>query len=393
MSEIILSKEQEAAKSKILDSLIAKRDTEAILVGYAGTGKTTLIKSIIKDLKASRRGVVLLTPTAKAGIVLSGKTNYKVSTIHSAIYGGPEIDPKTGKMVFKNPKNYCSPNDVVIVDEASMVGRKVYNDLKNKTAWGAGLLFVADGFQLQPVGDRVGPDLTHPTARLRNVHRQSESSFVLKYATAIRNNTENEFYKSYDFSDSTLRKYKASRAIDWMEQSYSRGSDHIMMCFTNATRNNLNKEMRDLLGLAGSALSIGEKVVVKSNNRNVGLCNGEVLTISDLTFSMWKGEPVYSVEFEESKVLCRILGSSIGSTSSEFWDWKKKERVSPKSNWLHVDYGYALTVHSAQGSQWENIGFAWDEAFKRSRKRDRLDSRRMLYTAITRASKRAAIFG
>ena len=200
---IQLSPDQTVAVSALLTQL--KQRKEAILVGAAGTGKTTTLEAFLAEwAKPENRppGIgaepVCVCPTWKAALRFTQVTGHESRSIHSLIYGAP--DEKKGErgrreLVFDTLRdNPDVKNSLVVIDEASMVGEKTYSDL---TAWAKThrclLLFVGDREQLEPVNSAWGVDFANPTAALTQVHRQADGSHLLDFVTRIREGTAHQF--------------------------------------------------------------------------------------------------------------------------------------------------------------------------------------------------------
>lgn len=386
-----LSEDQSAALATVLEA-IQSGAKEAALVGPAGSGKTTLTKEIINLCGMQ---CVLGTPTGKAALVLREKSGREVSTIHRLLYGGAVLDRQTKQLSFRKPGPPCPPHSLLLIDESSMVGKRLYSDLMPHIPKSAQVLWVGDREQLEPVKDTWGPDLKNPTAALTKVHRQAELSPIIRYATAIREGSGSAWESAYDNSEENLQVYNGIEdSIAWLVDARRHNEDATLLAYTHRTRRRINQVVREELGLLREDLPIseGEKLVVRSNNQALGLMNGEVVTVHSVKMSDNDTLAVELEELPEVEVLIQI--SLIESDPADFRIWKTDSPLpkSKKDRHLHVHYGQCLTVHSSQGSQWKKVGYVYDGAYRRMRNEDPEGARRFLYTAVTRASEQLALF-
>jgi hypothetical protein len=309
---------------------------------------------------------------------------------------GPfEITSKEAETKWKNQANvfdievdgnhnYFGGNILV---SNSMVGKRLYDDLVAAAGTTASLLFVGDREQVEPVADLLGPDLDNPTAELTTVHRQALESPILLVATEVRSGQR--MRQGIVGNQYERRRGSAIEASEWICERLRDNRDAVVLCATNTVRRAVNKLSRQELGFAAS-ICPGEQLVVGLNNRDMGKMNGEILRVEAVS-------PVVDEEGEESG-LYRVFadgevyfvhGPSIGE---EVMDFKKAQRsrvglLRNTTQWLHVDYGYALTVHRGQGSEWAEVCFLVDNKLKFRAGLDPTHVRRLAYTAITRAKK------
>ena len=375
-----LSPDQDQARQTILTALSAGQQV-SVLVGPAGSGKTTLLRALLADLT---REVSLLCPTGKAAARLSEVTGKRARTVHRALYGRvQEVSTDRGKtrLVFDGKQAPCPPGGLVICDEASMVDTRLHTDLLDHLPPGAQLLYVGDREQLPPVEGTWGPDLTAPTAALQTIHRQAEQSPILSLATAIREG------RRWDAWQPGVCERGGGDPVAWLCDRLA--EDATLITTTNQRRRALNTAVRARLAHTGPLVA-GERIVCLRNNIDVGLMNGEVrrvVSASKAHGPSWlQRAELWEVVLDSGeKVLVNI--DLIGQPVSAFAAWKKKHRGAGMARLIHVDYGYCLTVHKAQGSQWRQVGFVSCPVFRRMR-----DRRRLAYTAVTRASEVLRIF-
>ena len=388
-----LSDDQKQAMETVMDCVDKQRVTT--LSGPAGSGKSTLTKEIIE---LSERHVVLGAPTGKASVVLREKSGFPAATIHGLLYGGAFYDKDTKRLIFTRPDAPCTDHDLLMLDEGSMIGRKLWVELMEHVPGGARVLVIGDKYQLPPVNETWGPELDGADAHLTKVHRQAEQSQIIQYATAIREGRGERWQaESYDDSDPNFQVYgDIDSAVEWLVDARQKDEDATLITYTHKIRSQINQAVRERLGLFDPKVPFvtGDKLVVRSNNHSIGLMNGEVVTVVD---SEEVGPGKYTLILEERQdfELLTLL-SHLEQPADVFQSWKSGNgRKLPKELrdlYLHVHYGQCLTVHSSQGGQWKKSGFLMDAAYRRMSREDSAMGRRFLYTAITRAAENLAVF-
>lgn len=386
-----LSEDQAEAITTVLKNIETAQ--ESTLVGPAGSGKSTLTKELVE---LCGRNCVLAAPTGKAALVLRDKSGRDAVTIHRRLYGGAHFDKVSKRLLFHKPDAPCGVDDLFLVDESSMVGTKIYNDVMAHLPSTARILWVGDREQLPPVKDTWGPRLETPTAALTKVHRQAELSQIIRYATAVREGRGDAWEQSdYDDSDPNLAVYDdVESAIEWLVDAREKNEDATLITYTHKIRERVNYSVRERLGLlSDNDFSKGDKLVVRSNNHALGLMNGEVITVESLGDAIYRGKKMHAVTFEElPDIEILIKPDHIETDAKIFQEWKQEQPRHERDRFLHVHYGQCLTVHSSQGSQWKKVGFIADNAYRRMKREDPEMGRRFLYTAITRAETQLAIF-
>lgn len=342
-----LSDEQEEALRQIT---AWDRRSDFTLGGFAGTGKTTLIRELCGGY-----GVTVTAFTGKACHVLR-KKGIPAKTLHSLLYH-VEQDLK-GKPVFY-PRDVLADPDtsLFVVDESSMVSKSLYEDLKS---FGVPCLFVGDPGQLEPVGDAPylmgAPDYT-----LKTIHRQAAENPILRFATHVRMGGSVQAMHSHD-ERLVLDRIPSINA-------YAGGVDQVI-CATNKTRHKLNEGFRK--GREG-LMTVGEKLICLRNNRWLGVFNGMMFTVVELlgeTDEKW----YCTVRDEEAERELAIWKLPFMKPGTEL-----AEDVPPET--AYCDYGYAITAHKAQGSEWDSV-LVVDEPVRM------FNMTRWRYTAITRAAQR-----
>jgi len=338
-----LNAEQQAAVAQVLAWAESSNPNRFVLAGLAGTGKTTIVKHLLETRKDLFRAV--LAPTGKAAYVLQQK-GVAATTIHRFCYTlagesakGPEFD-------FVG---ILKGRGVIVVDEASMIDSRVLGDLLHS---GARFLLVGDHGQLPPVGHDPGIMRT-PNVRLETICRQAQGDPILTLAHAVRKGAH-----PHSFLGQGIVK-RAEEHEDGPESA-------TVLVGSNEARCNLNRQMRQTCALDQGI----EKVLVLRNDYGQELFNGQVLDV-EVRERDDHGHPVSGI-YDGHRIW--------------FWDqgWLQPkpdfQDFDRGSGLIAADYGYALTVHKAQGSEWDRVEVLEDCT-------PGGDANRWRYTAITRAKK------
>lgn len=381
-----------ADQKKALDRLLVWQENPQngfiTLGGYAGTGKTTLIGVYRKALHHNKPKlrVAFASFTGRAARVLKKSlldqeallSQDFVGTIHSLIYS-PTIDKK-GQIVGweRRPKIKF---DLIIIDEASMVDEEIWQDL---LSYQIPIIAVGDHGQLPPIRGHFNL-MNKPDLRLENIHRQAQNNPIIKVATIARRHGA---IPALEFSPQVLKIKKTSdeaaeRVADWLAD-YQPGA--LILCGYNNTRIRLNAQIRKNLGFDFPLPQSGDRVICLKNNHQVGIYNGMLGTID---FIDKKNEDWYFAEInlDEEKNLYGGLISTKQFNSKETLNFANQGTRLIKGDLF--DFGYALTVHKAQGTQGKKV-ILFEERFPQSSDDD---WRRWLYTAVTRAEEELYIIG
>jgi exodeoxyribonuclease-5 len=367
---IALDETQKQAYEKIIDWVknptIEKKTLT--LGGFAGTGKSTLIKHVESYLKAIGLTHAVVALTGKAVSVLCSKGIKEARTCHSLIYTLDEKAKVNGKLKFQ--KKQRIDERLLIVDEASMIDSSIDDDLNSYPQ--LRILYVGDHGQLEPIGEN--PNLMkNPDLRLEVPHRQALSSNILQFAHAIRENKPIRYGKCPGVEVATPQRFWDVFADpQW---------DQIIVGF-NKTRHWVNKRIRENRGHFGRTPDPGEKVIILNNNSELGLFNGMILTV-DEAYRDGNGfiianlsDPSKTSKISKWRKVATIE-DQYGNNKLDLKGWVANAVINQGA--MLVDYAYSITCHKAQGSQWDNV-LVMEEVHP-----DWTPSR-WSYTAITRAA-------
>ena len=345
------------------------------LFGYAGTGKTTLARHLAEDVDGD---VLFAAFTGKAALVLRSRGAKGASTIHSLIYRprGEEMveDEDTGKssmtpMFTLNRQSPVSKAALIIIDECSMVDEALGKDL---LSFGTPVLVLGDPGQLPPISGGGFFTEHEPDFMLEAIHRQARDNPIIDLAQLAREGREIPYGS-----------YAESRVIPRadVDQHEVLAADQVLVG-TNKTRRRYNQRLRDLKEFQGPLPASGDKLVALRNDPAKGLLNGSLWQVvsapnsSKAFMNLLIRSEDDGMERQSAKI--KVLKAAFEDPEAEL-PWQMKRRYDD------FDYGYALTVHKSQGSQWDNT-YLFNESWA-----FREHSSRWLYTAITRSAERLTI--
>ena len=424
-----------------------------VLKGYAGTGKTTLIASIVKNLRYANHKSVLLAPTGRAAKVLSNYAKKQAFTIHKRIYF--PRSGKDGKVGFVLQPNKFS-NTLFVIDEASMIGDastqsklfesgSLLQDLISFVDAGTNcrLMFVGDTAQLPPVKLTVSPALNSDLLAfdfnkdvsevvLSEVVRQSEGSGILHNATALREQLQIEIFDDFCFNlkpfNDVIRLIDGHEIQEAIESSYrNNGKEETVILVRSNKRANLyNQQIRSQILFNEHELSVGDFLMVVKNNyywleasSTPGfIANGDIVEVLEIqAFKELYGFRFAEVHvqmvdypnepsFDTVLILDTLTSESpalLYEDSNKLYLEVQKDYAHLKSkyqrfrevkdnaffNALQVKFSYAITCHKSQGGQWSNV-FVEQPYLPDGPDKDYF---RWLYTAITRATQKLYLIG
>lgn len=373
------------------------------LEGYAGTGKTTIAREVLEFVGGS---ALCAAFTGKAASVMADKGLIPSSTIHRLIYDPihnqeelkqkllalkeelatlekvaepdrgtlqraeavrrqlreTEAHARQPRFILKEISDVSSAR-LVIIDEHSMVNEEMGRDL---LSFGVPVLAIGDPGQLPPVKGTGFFSQGRPDVLLTEVHRQAADSAIIHLATLARQG-----------KPLPLGKYDGADVVRYVNAERATAADQIL-CGTNAKRRAINARHRQLGGHDGSPMPLaGERLCCLANDRDLGLMNGTLWTVTE--DAIW--EP------GDDTVYLRIRPDSGGddmgvpAEAAIFLDEDQRPVFCRNQQFT---YGYCLTVHKSQGSQWDDIVLFNDWPSRQS-------YNEWLYTGITRAAKNLTI--
>ena len=369
--KMILSNEQEKAIKIASDNFKHGVDITTI-AGYAGSGKTTLISYFIEqnDLMDKTH---FCTYTGKAALVLQQK-GLPATTIHKLIYQ-TIFNHKTGEFYFMKKPKLDSNIKLIVIDEISMVPRDLLRDLQR---YGIPIIALGDPGQLEPIGDTDNNLLKKPDIFLTEIHRQALDSSIIRLSMDIREGKPLKLTYNDPYVKIIKKEEVHFGVLDWADQ---------ILVSRNATRHGLNDHMREELGYSGEFPMVGEKVIClrnywdKSNSDGYALTNGATGTVK-------RAKTLSHYFYPNNTVIDFLPDFSDGEFSQLKLNGKvlKREKVTYQKGkkLFDFDYGYAITTHKSQGSQFPKV-FIYNETLPHT------DHKRLLYTAATRAEDKLVI--
>ncbi len=334
------------------------------LFGYAGTGKTTLARHLAEGIDGTVKYAAF---TGKAALVMRSRGCEGASTLHSLIYRAKESGEETPTFELWDEAP-ASRAKLIIVDEASMVDAELGRDL---LSFRAPVLVLGDPAQLPPIQGGGFFTNAEPDVMLTEVHRQAQDDPIVRLSMQVREGQELE-PGIYGETEVVARSALDPQRVINADQ---------VLVGRNNTRRAYNKRMRERRGFTEDLPVSGDKLVCLRNNRRKALFNGGLWTVTERRASRSKMitmrvKPEDDPSAKETKVTIRpecFLGSI------EQLSWEERRHYD------EFDFGYVLTVHKSQGSQWDDV-VLFDESFAFSESRAR-----WLYTGITRAAKRLSV--
>ena len=370
-----------------------------VIAGYAGTGKSTLVKFIIAALKEDGinpdTDVVYTSFTGKATQVLQKKGNKNVSTLHKLLF---EHFPRSDGTFYRRPVPFI-PYKIVIVDECSMVPKDL---LKRLASYKVHIICLGDPGQLPPINkDDDNHLLDCPHVFLDEIMRQEEQSEIIKLTMDIRAGKPLNHYQGKEVQILDAEELTTGMLL-WADQ---------IICSTNATRVALNNQIRELLGRSDRPED-GDKVICLRNywetvsEDGQPLVNGTIGYLSD-SFNSYLRIPAYITGGRINQIETVIANFKSDDGVTNFSNLNMDKRMilegEPTLNFkesfklsknikfvnsipLSFTYGYAITGHKSQGSEWDNV-LVIEEGFPF----DKEEHKRWLYTVATRAAKKLVI--
>lgn len=392
---MILTKKQEQGLKTCIEKYI-NGEKYCVISGYAGAGKSTLVKFIVQNLPNinPEEDVVYACYTGKAAQVLLKKGNKNVLTLHKLLY---ESIPKPDGTFFRIPKAIIDYK-VVIVDEVSMAPKQLMELLFSHDVF---IIALGDPFQLPPVDKNQDNGLLNtPDVFLDEIMRQALDSEIIRLSMQVRNK------ESFDYSIGSdvivmPKKDLNTGVLKWADQ---------ILVGTNATRVAINNQMRDILGFEKGVIGERERLTCLRNywdnysDTDAPLINGTMGYLSNSYETYYRIPP--SIK-KSNNIIPIISGNFISEDGDNFGllnmdknyiligegSLTQKEKYILGKNIKYQNlipyeftYGYAITTHRAQGSEWSKV-LVIEENFPFNKE----EHARWLYTACTRANSKLVL--
>ncbi|HAT72118.1 MAG TPA: hypothetical protein DCS63_04810 [Elusimicrobia bacterium] len=384
-----LSEDQRDALTKLL-AWYKDHDRKQFITlgGYAGTGKTTLISIFKNELARTEKGIKIAfcSYTGKAAQNLKNKLKEagalcvkdSVSTIHGLIYTPREDE--AGQIAGWERKDALE-RDLIIVDEASMVDGAIWADL---LSYNIPVVAVGDHGQLPPISGQFNL-MEAPEILLTQIHRQAAGNPIIKVSEYAR---KTGLVPPMKYGAGVYKYLKedadAQEKTGELLEAYS--PDTLILCGYNNTRNKINQFIRANRGFETPAPACGDRVICLRNNHKKGIFNGMLGTITGIApaHKDWYNAEI-QLDDREKPYEGLIYAPQFGARTGV--NFTKDRRLAAIGDLF--DFGYALTVHKAQGSQAKKV-VMFEERFAQM---DDAMWRRWLYTGITRAEEELYLFG
>ena len=367
-----------------------------VISGYAGTGKSTLVKFIIEALDVDPNKVVFCSFTGKATEVLRKKGNKNTMTLHKLLY---ESIPRRGGGFMRIPKLMLEYT-VVVVDECSMVPKSMVDMLMKHKVF---TIYLGDPGQLPVIEKKEAHGLLDkPHVFLDEVMRQAAESEIIRLSMKIRNGEDISYSEGKEVV--VLPKEKmVTGHLTWADQ---------VVCATNSTRIGLNSQMRALHGFSGALPQDGDKMICLHNYWDDLSDDGSTPLVNGMTgiiknpFETFRMAPMY-VKMKDHKIPLLTgefisedgqefhsvdMDKTLIETGDPFLDWRESYALGKLKNKIGditpraFTFGYAITAWKAQGSEWDKVTVI-EESFPF----DKTEHKQFLYTCVTRASEKLVL--
>lgn len=314
---LTLTSDQERALTK-LEAFLDSPVQVFVLKGYAGSGKTTILKGLVEYLSSSEKKFVLMAPTGRAAKVIREKTGQEANTVHKSIYGLDDfVEVENGDSfcyVYKIRNNIDVANTIFIIDEASMVSDaetkgeffqfgsgKLLTDLIEYTRVGMGkanskIIFIGDPCQLPPIGDDSSKafdsiylkekyGLMSEETEMKEVKRQDSNSGILNAAAKIRKSITSGFYKDFNLKGNNIDIFNPPYG-NFLDKWGGVSGTKIIIAYKNRTCLQLNNQIREIrFGKTGLPPQKGDIIILGANNYVKNVFNGEFAVVNDIGVS------------------------------------------------------------------------------------------------------------
>ena len=366
-----------------------KSHSSLVLSGFAGTGKTTVFGFLVDKFHTDGLNVACATFTGKASHVLATKLNpyYNnyIGTIHGLIYK-PLIDKHGMLTGFSRAKTI--DYDLIMVDECSMINHDIYKDL---LSFGVPVIFIGDSAQLPPVSQDNFNIFEKTEYELTSIHRQAENSPIIKLSMRIRNG---EYIDCGMFG-------KGCAKMSWDDERAQKAifthnpmDDDIILCGMNKTRVAINQLIREKQNFDRPEPKIDDKIVCLQNNHDLGIQNGRIGFVKNIELYK-KYAFIMEMEFGDKYTTKHIVyKNGFNSIHQEKYfkmctdNRVKNDLIDTKFKKLDLfDFGYGITVHKSQGSEWDRVILIEERNPYQSEE----DFAKWVYTACTRSRNKLLI--
>ncbi len=359
------------------------------LGGYAGTGKTTLIANFRKHLVKQNAAlkVNFCSYTGKATRVLESKLKAlsavhagdTIGTIHSLIYS-PVVDKKENIVGWEKRDEINA--DLIVIDEGSMVDANIWNDIRS---YGVPILVAGDHGQLAPINGKFNL-MANPMVKLTEIHRQVAENPIIKISILAREEGKIPCEK---FNDHVMKISRSGEmSNEQVQEELNRYSpDTLILCGYNHTRVKINNHIRQNLGFYEPEPQAGDRVICLRNNHQEKIFNGMLGTVQSASHNIEEGWHFANIQMDDESHDFKGLINAKQFNSLGAMNFTENRKDTLMGDLF--DFGYALTVHKAQGSEARKV-ILFEERFA---KMDDDSWRRWLYTAVTRAREELFIVG
>lgn len=388
---MILTNKQEQGLKLAVARYKAKEPWTCI-AGYAGTGKSTLVKFIISALNLQPEDVAYVTFTGKAASVLRHKGCPNAMTAHKLLYFSKRMP--NGRFVFKPRPSLEGNYSLIVVDEISMLPNDLWELLLSHKKH---VIALGDPFQIPPIDKKADNHvLDKPHIFLDEIMRQATESEIIRLTMDIRDYKAPEYFKGEEIQ--VLRPHEVVDGMyHWADQ---------IICATNRKRHEINNYMRQAAG-RGIEPESGDKIICCRNcwdkvdmTGDNALVNGTIGTLGEFAAG-FQSYPIFG--FPEVPVMHAQILTTDGVFEEVVMDYQALKEGKPfltseqayqiyrrpdlkNLEPVEFNYGYAITGHRAQGSEWDKI-LVFEEKFPF----DKEEHARWLYTAATRASEKLVL--
>lgn len=374
----------ESQKNAIINSL---NNNFTITTGGPGTGKTTIIKGIIRMLvdtcHISPQNIALLAPTGRASRKLIEVCNIPAYTIHK--YLGWDKDNNT---FSHNEINVCK-EEYIIVDEASMIDTMLMFSLLKGTRLDSKFIFIGDYYQLPSVSQgQVLKDMIDSEVldviKLNNLYRQKDGNYIINLAHEIKNKelSDNFLTKKEDYNfievdnDYVLTSIK-DIILKALEKGYREKDIQVLAPMYKSQNgiDNLNKMLQEIFNpksndknelIVGNKIyREGDKILELVNDSDNSISNGDLGYIINITNKEKNGN-------KKNEIIVDFDGNIVSFSPDKF---------------INITHGYAISVHKSQGGEFNMVIIPFVNSFKR------MLYNKLIYTAVTRAKSKLILIG